>query len=170
MASMPRKLKNMNLFVDGVAFLGQVAKVTLPPLTRKTEDYRGGGMDAPVKTDMGMEGLVIEWGGGGWMPEILAKFGDPQIGGTQLRWMGAVQRDDTGQVDAVEVVTRGRFNEIGRGESAPGEDTEQTHKTDLVFYAEYWNGREVYYFDILNMIARVNGVDRLAKQRKAIGA
>jgi P2 family phage contractile tail tube protein len=170
MAALPRKLKNMNLFVDGSSFLGQVATVTLPAMTRKTEDYRAGGMNAPVKTDLGMEGMALEWGGGGFMPEILAKFGDPKIGGAQLRWMGAVQRDDTGAVDSVEVVTRGRFNEIGRGESKVGEDTEQTHKTDLVFYAEYWNGVEIFYIDILNMIERVRGVDRLAEQREAIGA
>lgn len=170
MSSLPRKLKNMNLSHDGVSFLGQIASVTLPPLTRKTEEYRGGGMNAPVQVDMGMEALELEWGGGGWMPEILAKFGDPNISGAMLRFAGALQRDDTGAVDAVEVVVRGRHNEIGRGESKPGEDTEMTVKTALTFYAEYWNGREVLYIDVLNMIERVNGVDRLAAQRAAIGA
>lgn len=170
MAALPRKLKNMNLFGNGQSFLGEVAKVTLPPLTRKTEDYRGGGMNGPVKTDMGMEGLALEWGGGGYMPQILLAFGNPKIGGEMLRFMGAVQRDDTGAVDSVEVVMRGRHNEIGRGEFAPGEDTEQTVKTDLTFYAEYLNGVELVYVDFLNMVERIGGVDRLAQQRAAIGA
>lgn len=170
MATLPRKLKNMNLFQDGASFLGQVATVTLPTLTRKTEEYRGGGMNAPVDVDMGMEKLALEWGGGGWIREVLLKFGDASIGGAMLRFAGATQRDDTGLVEAVEVVVRGRHNEIGRGESKPGEDTEMTVKTSLTFYAEYWNGIEVIYIDVLNMIERVGGVDRLAAQRAAIGA
>lgn len=170
MASLPRKLKNMNMFVDGQSFLGEVATVTLPTLTRKTEEFRGGGMNAPVDVDMGMEKLELEWGGGGWMPDIIGKMGNPKISGSLIRFMGAVQRDDTGQVSAVEVVTRGRFNEIGRGESKPGEDTEQTHKTGLTFYAEYWNGVELVYIDVLNMIERFGGFDRLSEQRAAIGA
>lgn len=170
MSALPRKLKNLNLFGNGQSFLGEVAKVTLPPLTRKTEEYRGGGMNAAVDVDMGMEKLELEWGGGGWMPEIIRGFGNPKIAGEQLRFMGAVQRDDTGAVDAVEVVMRGRHTEIGRGESAPGEDTEQTVKTSLVFYAEYWNGIELVYIDVLNTIERIGGVDRLAQQRAAIGA
>ena len=168
MASLPRKLKNMNLHLDGVSFLGQVATVTLPTLTRKTEEYRGGGMNAPVDIDMGMEKMELEWGGGGWMREILDRFGDPTVSGALLRFSGALQRDDTGTVDAVEVVARGRHTEIGRGESKPGEDTEMTVKTSLAFYAEYWNGQEVLYIDVLNLIERVNGIDRLAAQRAAI--
>lgn len=170
MSALPRKLKNMNLFGNGMSFLGEVATVTLPTLTRKTEEYRGGGMNAPVDVDMGMEKLELEWGGGGWMPQILLAFGNPKIGGEMLRFMGAVQRDDTGAVDSVEVVMRGRHNEIGRGESKPGEDTEQSVKTSLTFYEERWNGVELVYIDVLNMVERIGGVDRLAQQRAAIGA
>ena len=58
--SLPRKLKNMNLFNEGQSYLGEIKTVVLPKLTRKMEDYRGGGMNAPIKVDMGMgdDGLV----------------------------------------------------------------------------------------------------------------
>ena len=60
--SLPRKLKNMNLFNEGESYLGQIKTVVLPKLTRKMEDYRGGGLNAPLKIDMGMgdDGLVLE--------------------------------------------------------------------------------------------------------------
>ena len=50
--SLPRKLKNMNLFNEGESYLGEIKTVVLPKLTRKMEDYRGGGMNAPIKVDM----------------------------------------------------------------------------------------------------------------------
>lgn len=50
---MPRKLKGFNLFQDGKNFRGQVKEVQLPKLTRKMEDYQGGGMGGPIQIDYG---------------------------------------------------------------------------------------------------------------------
>ena len=52
--ALPRKLKNINLFNDGNSYLGVAKSVTLPPLARKMEGYRGGGMNGTVKADLGM--------------------------------------------------------------------------------------------------------------------
>ena len=41
-------LKNMNLFVNGKGYAGVIDEITLPKLTVKTEEYRGGGMDMPI--------------------------------------------------------------------------------------------------------------------------
>lgn len=38
-----RKLKYLNMFNDGLSYMGVVESVTLPKLTRKLEKYRGGG-------------------------------------------------------------------------------------------------------------------------------
>jgi P2 family phage contractile tail tube protein len=45
---LPRKIKNFATFVDGTNFVGEMPEVSLPKLARKTEDYRSGGMNAPV--------------------------------------------------------------------------------------------------------------------------
>ena len=45
--ALPRKLKNLNLFNEGNSYVGVVKSVTLPPLARKMEAYRGGGMNGP---------------------------------------------------------------------------------------------------------------------------
>lgn len=42
--ALPRKLKYLNMFNDGLSYMGVVESVTLPKLTRKLEKYRGGGM------------------------------------------------------------------------------------------------------------------------------
>lgn len=167
--SLPRKLKNLNLFGDGESFLGQVASVKLPVLTRAMEEYRGGGMNGPVKIDMGQNSLELESKFGGMMRSILRQYGVTRHDGVQLRFAGSYQRDDTGAVDAVEVVVRGRHEEIDMGDAKPGDDTEFTVKTACSYYKLSINGVTEIEIDLVNMIEVVGGVDRLADQRRSIG-
>lgn len=169
--ALPRKLKNMNLFNDGNSYLGVSRAVTLPPLARKMESYRGGGMNGPVKVDLGMsdDGIQLEWTLGGFDLTVLRQFGITTADGVLLRWAGAYQRDDTGEVDAVEIVVRGRHEEINQGDAEAGEDTEVSIVTTCSYYKQIVNGNVELEIDLLNMVEIVNGVDRLAAQRAAIG-
>ncbi|MEW5251200.1 phage major tail tube protein [Microbulbifer discodermiae] len=167
--ALPRKLKNLNLFNDGNSYLGQVNSVTLPTLTRSMEDYRGGGMSGPVKIDHGQEALELSATYGGLMREVLEQYGITSHDGVQLRFAGAYQRDDTGAVDAVEVVIRGRHSEIEFGDAQAGEDTEFSVTTACSYYKLSINGSTVIEIDLLNLVENVNGTDRLAQQRRAIG-
>ena len=168
--AMPRKLKNMNLFNDGESYLGQATEVKLPTLTRAMEEYRGGGMSGPVDVDFGNEKIELEWKCGGLMRSTLRQYGVTRHDGVQLRFAGAYQRDDTGGVDAVEVVVRGRHSEIDPGTAKVGEDTEFSVKTSCSYYKLTINGVTDIEIDFVNMIEIVGGVDRLAEQRRAIGA
>ena len=51
--ALPRKHKDLMLFNEGGAYRGEIASVTLPKLGRKFDDWKGGGMDAAVKIDLG---------------------------------------------------------------------------------------------------------------------
>lgn len=166
---LPRVLKNMLLFNEGDSFVGEVKTVTLPTLTRKMEDYRGGGMSAPVKLDMGMEGLELKSVFGGMVRAILAQWGITNIAGVYLRFAGALQRDDTGEVDTVEIVVRGRHSEIEMGDQEVGELGDFTVTSALAYYKLTWNGSTLIEIDPINMIEIVDGVDRLAEQRAALG-
>jgi P2 family phage contractile tail tube protein len=168
--ALPRKLKNLNLFNDGETYIGQVTTVTLPTLTRSMEDYRGGGMSGPVKIDNGQEAIDLEWTCGGLMRSALRQYGITRHDGVQLRFAGAYQRDDTGAVDAVEVVIRGRHSEIELGDATAGEDTEFSATTACSYYKLSINGVTEIEIDLVNMVEMVGGVDRLAAQRRAIGA
>lgn len=169
--AMPSKLKNMNLFNDGNSYLGVSKAVTLPKLSRKMEAYRGGGMNGPVKVDMGMgdDGIVLEWTLGGMDMTAVRQYAIAEIGGVGMRFAGAYQRDDDGTVDAVEIVVRGRHEEIDMGEAKPSEDTEHKIKTNCSYYKLTVNGRVEAEIDVLNFIEIVNGVDRLAEHKRAIG-
>jgi uncharacterized protein len=167
--ALPRKLKNFNLFNDGNNYLGLIGELTLPKLSRKMEEWRGGGMDTGVEADMGGELLTLEWTAGGIEPTALAQYGVTSVTGCMLRFAGAYQRDDTGDVDAVEVVVRGRHKEIDFGNAKPGEATQHKFTTSCAYYRLTVNGRDLIEIDALNMIFIVDGVDRLAEQRRALG-
>jgi uncharacterized protein len=169
--AMPRKLKNLNLFNDANSYLGVVKTVTLPPLGRKMEGYRGGGMNGPVKADLGFsdDGIQFEWKTGGLDLIALKQFGAVNASGVALRFSGSFQQDDTAEISAVELVMRGRHETIEMGEAQPGEDTEHSITTTCTYYKLIVDNEEIIEIDLLNFIENVNGVDMLEKQRQALG-
>ncbi|EHS4749808.1 phage major tail tube protein, partial [Salmonella enterica] len=124
--ALPRKLKYLNMFNDGLSYMGVVESVTLPKLTRKLENYRGGGMNGAAAIDLGLDddALTVEWSVGG-LPDVAlwAQYAAPGADAVPLRFAGSYQRDDTGEIVAVEVVMRGRHKEIDGGENKQGENT-----------------------------------------------
>lgn len=167
--ALPKKLKFFNVFGDGVSWLGQAIEVKLPVLSRKMEEYRAGGMNGPVDLDFGLEKLEMESKYGGLMRDILRQFGVVTHNGVMLRIAGSYQQEDTGEVDAVEVVVRGRHKEIDMGTAKAGDDTEFTVKSSLSYYKLVINGVTEIEIDLVGMKEIVNGVDRLAEHRTAIG-
>ena len=165
----PSKLKQTMMFNDGEAFIGETVSITPPKLVRKFEDYRAGGMSRAVKVDMGGEALEMEATYGGPMRQILRQHGMLNISGVQQRFVGSFQNDDTGAVDVVEIVTRGRHEEIDMGEWKPGEDTEFKVKSQLSYFKLTWNGVVEVEIDVLGMIEIVGGVDLMADHRAAMG-
>ena len=169
--AMPRKLKNLMLFNDANIYRGVVKSVTLPALGRKMEKFRGAGMNGPVSADLGFsdDGIQLEWKTGGLDLVSLKQFGMVNASGVAMRFAGAYEQDDTGEVSAVEIVVRGRHETIEMGEAKPGEDTEHSMKTTCTYYKLTVDNEEIIEIDLLNFIEKVGGVDMLEKQRSAIG-
>lgn len=167
--ALPRKLKNFIVFNDGNNYMGLIESVTLPKLSRKMEDWRGGGMDGAVKIDLGQESIQFAWTPGGLILSALRQYGAIGVADNLIRFTGAYQQDDSGNVDAVEVVIRGRHSEVDMGEAKSGENTQQKLATEVAYYKLTVNNRVEIEIDLLNFIFIVDGVDRLAQQRQALG-
>lgn len=166
---MPRKLKNFNLFQNGVSFMGMVPEVTLPKLSRKMEEYRAAGMSGPVSVDFGNEAVSIEWTAGGLMVEALKQYGARSHGAVQLRFAGAYQEDDEGTVTAVEVVVRGRYKEIDLGAAKVADDTTHKYTMACSYYKLMVDGAAAIELDFMSGIETIGGTDTTAAIRKAIG-
>ena len=169
--ALPKKLKMMNLFNEGNSYLGQTGEVTLPKLGRKFEDWRGGGMNGNIKWDNGLSDDMIEfaWKLGGIDPLVISQFGAATVGAIGLRFAGSYQRDDTGETTALEMVVRGRHEEIDFGNAKAGDDTELSIKTIWSYLKITIDGKVYIEIDIPGVKEVVNGVDRLAQHRKNIG-
>ena len=166
--ALPRKLKGLNLFNDSNSYQGVVSAVTLPKLSRKLDSYRGGGMNGAAFIDNGLEddALDMEWTIGGIDELVLTQWGAAAV---PLRFTGSYQRDDTNEEIAVEIEVRGRHQAFDFGESKQGEDTETKITTKNTYFRLSWNGKELIEIDTVNMIEKVNGVDRLEQRRKNLG-
>lgn len=169
--AIPRKLKMMNLFNEGNSYMGQVAEVTLPKLSQKFENWRGGGMMGNVKIDMGHNDDMNElsWKLGGLDLQVLKQFGASKIDAYGLRFAGSYLRDDTRESSSVEIVVRGRHEEIDMGSAKPGDATEHSIKTIWTYYKLTVDGNVIVEIDIPNCIFIVDGVDLYAEHRKNIG-
>ncbi len=169
--ALPRKLKHLNLFNDGNNWQGIVESLTLPKFTRKFEKYRGGGMAGSVDVDMGLDdgALDTEFSIGGMESLLFKQMGKAKADAIQLRFTGSIQRDDTGEVQAVELIVRGRHKEIDSGELKTGESN-TTKVSSVNSYAKLTiNGEVLYEADLINMVEIVDGVDLMEEHRTAIG-
>lgn len=157
---LPRKLKNLNAFVDGESYLGVISSFEEPGLTLATEEYRGGGMVGAVDIDLGLEKMEAKLMMGGHEARLIRKFGTTRIDGVRLRLVGALQADDGTSPQAVECYIGGRFTEIGMGTAKPGDDTEHEYTVGLSYYRRVVDGRVEVEVDMIAGVYIVDGIDR----------
>lgn len=169
--ALPRKVKYLNLFNAGNNWMGIVESITLPKLTQKFEKYRGGGMPGAVDISLGLDdgALDTEFTIGGTEALLFKQMGEVRADGVMLRFAESIQRDDTGEVLALELVVRGRHKELDSGEHKQG-GSSTTKVSSTNSYAKLtMNGEVLYEVDLINMVWIVDGKDLLEAHRAAIG-
>lgn len=161
-------LRNVNLFVDGRGYAGTVDQVTLPTLTVAMEEHRAGGMDAPAEIDMGLERLECSWQTSAIDIELLRRWGLAPGARIPVTFRGALESED-GAVTAVEARMRGSVKGINWGDWTPGQKAPLSCMMAVRSYRYTQGGEVVHDIDVDRMTRIINGVDRLAEQRAALG-
>lgn len=158
-------LRNVAAFVDGRNYAGQCSQVTLPELTIKTEEFRPGGLDAPIEMDMGMEAMRATLQFLTVPAEVLKLFGKRDVA---LTLRGALTSFD-GTVKGATAELRGRFIGHNPGDWQAGSQTSLT----LTFAAHYYKltieGEEIHEIDVERQVRIINGEDQLADIRAKLG-
>lgn len=161
-------LKNMTVSVDGRGYAGNVDEYTPPQLNLSTEDYRAGGMDAPVTLDMGMEALETSFVLSAYDADVLRQFGIAEGEKVPFVGRGALESYD-GTVTAVRHTMRGKITGIDRGTWSPGTRATMTITIRLDYYREEHDGSTIHEIDIENMTRVINGTDYMSAIRTALG-
>lgn len=97
--AIPHKLRLFSCFVNGDNYLGKVTSFTRPKLSRKVEDYQGGGMLGAVGVDLGLEAGALDSTivFGGVIKALFLEYG-AEIDGTRLRFAGEYFTDGESQL------------------------------------------------------------------------
>lgn len=165
---LPRVLKNFSVTVDGRGYIGRAETVKLPELGVKTEEYRAGGMDAPVELDMGMNKLETTITFAEYDPELIKLFGLFSAD-TPLVLRGAIQRQGEEAI-SVSIRLQGGVKQINRDDWKAGEKGSMQIAVSCNRYQEKQADRTLVDIDVLNFKRIIGGKDQLASMRKAIGA
>lgn len=164
---MPKILKNFNLFVDGRGYAGRAEEVSPPKLTIKTEEFRAGGMDVPAVIDMGMEKLEASFNLVEYDPEILKQFGLVSGNAVQLTLRGALVDDTT--TTPMVISLRGMFTEMDMGKFKAGDKATMQCSVACRYYSLEIDGQTLVEIDVDNMVRSIDGEDKLADIRSALG-
>lgn len=159
--------KNLNLFVDGRGFAGQIEDFNPPKLALKTEEFRGGGMDSSIDIKMGIEKLEASFNLIAYDAGVLALWGVANGNSVQFTAREALESHD-GTVTAVAHKMQGRIHTADPGTSKPGDMAKLQITLALTYYKLEHGGVVLQEIDVPNMIHKVNGVDVLAAQRAAL--
>lgn len=162
-------IRNINLFVDGRGYAGQIEEITLPKLTPTLQEYKAGGMSAPIDIPMGShEKMEADFTLKSFDPEILKLFKVNFGSDVPFTARGAVQTD-TGETIAVVVSMQGIVKEFDMGTWKAADEVKLKVSMSLRYYKLEYNGEVLIESDPVNMRLIINGEDQLAQTRAALG-
>jgi hypothetical protein len=161
-------LRKFVVYVDGYGKIGDCDGATLPKLTLKMDEFRGGGMDIPVEVDLGMERLEFQFTMTSIDDQVIDKFG--LFPGQQKAFTvrGSLASHD-GTSMAVVGQMRGTLKSVDMGDFRAGEKVSVTFMVALDYYKLTRGDRVLIEIDIENVRRIVGGVDQLEKDRIALG-
>ena len=165
MAQLPRILKNLNLFADGIGTAGFIEEMTVPTLALQMEEHRAGAMDVPAEIDMGMDKLEASFQLSDPNETVIRCLGRP---GVLYVARSAHQRDGEDAQPMIVNMT-GTLKSFDPGTFSVGQKAGHTFTVTLLYYKLAVNGIDLVEIDVLNMVRKIGGVDQIASIRTAIG-
>ena len=166
---LPRTLKNFNVFVDTHSWAGVAESVTIPKITKKTEDFRGAGMIGDVALSMGYEKLEGEVVYAGFDVKQYRQLGVCGTSDLPVRFVGMYERQDNCTSQIVEIYTRGQAIELDPGDSKNGEKTEIKMSYNYTYYRMEVDGVVEVELDFINGVERFGETDVAKNIKELLG-
>ena len=166
---LPRTLRNFNVFVDTHSWAGVAESVTIPKITKKTEDFRGAGMIGDVALSMGYEKLEGEVVYAGFDIKQYRQLGVCGTSDLPVRFVGMYERQDNCTSQIVEIYTRGQAIELDPGDSKNGEKTEIKMSYNYTYYRMEVDGVVEVELDFINGTERFGETDVAKSIKELLG-
>lgn len=161
-------LRKFAVYADGHGKLGEGENCKLPTLEVTTEDFRGGGMDAPARVDLGMSPLVLEFKLSSFDPQVYALFGQYPGREKQFTIRGSLAHQD-GNPFAAIAGCRGNLHKVEPDNFAPNAKVLHTFTVNLTYYKLTIGDKPIHEIDIINGRRIIGGVDQLKDDQIALG-
>lgn len=161
-------LRKFVVFVDGFGKLGDCESATLPQLTLRMEEFRGGGMDTPVEVDLGTEKLEFGFTMTSIDEQVIEKFG--LFPGQQKAFtLRGSLASHSGETSNVVVHMRGTLKSVNIAQMTAGTKVTTEFMVALDYYKLSKGDRVMIELDIENVKRIVGGVDQLEDDRINLG-
>lgn len=168
MAILPRILRNFDIDVDGVGYAGRIREFTPPPITIKTEDFQGGGMDGTAKIDVGQDPMDASMVFAEIDPAIIGQGSLIRGPATSYVLRGALKREGY-RAQPIRMTMRGAWTGIDWGTMSAGAINNLTVNFHCRYFKLEINRIRYHEIDVEKMIRVINGVDELEDIRDAMG-
>jgi P2 family phage contractile tail tube protein len=167
--NLPSVLVDINVFFLDESWAGVVNAIELPDIEYKTEEQIGSGTGGeltrmlPILKSMKVKQTVSNFN-----PKLSALVGNPAGRDEPLIYRGAVDSDSV--IQEYKVTIQADWFKRSRGkQEVGGVEVKSEMEGSVVVYTEELDGEEHLHIDIPGKICRVDGVDRWADIRKALG-
>lgn len=167
--SLPERITNFNMYIEGLGFAGLAEEITLPVLELETDEYRAAGMLAAADLETGLKLLKMEITLGEFTPAVLKQFGNRDPSGINARFLGAAPSGDGSAVAAIEISVRGRFKKLDQGTIKPKDGTKMKVEMPLTYYRYSRNGEVIHDIDVISGKWIRDGIDISSAINKALG-
>lgn len=136
-------LKDVSLLAAGDNRIGQVSEITIPVMSKTTEEFRNAGMIKPRMVTMGYEATSCSFKETAFDPDMLQLFG---IGrDDKLIALGYMESED-GTEHAVRFEMRADVTEVNAGSWATAQKAETTYEVTVHEGALFIDDVEIYAF------------------------
>ncbi|GIO09670.1 phage major tail tube protein [Brevibacillus reuszeri] len=170
--TVPERLTNFRIYLDGSNDLKGVADLQLPSFEPMTDTVKGAGIggeyEAPTIGHFQSMKLTINW-----RSVTREMFSLLRQKGQRLDCRGAFQDYDAGKATrvtrSVRVVVQGPTTKVDPGKYEVGSSSDGSAEIEVMYLKIEIEGRTVVELDKLNFVFMVDGEDQFADVRKALG-
>jgi len=155
--------------INGFGYAGSGESCKLPPLSKKTEKFRGGGMLMERTIALGYNGMEMEVDLAEFDPNALSQ-GGLYLGNRTLTssLRGYMDGDNNAQHTAI-IQTTGEVTDLAAGTWKPGTLAKLKAKLALSAITLQIDGNTIWNIDAQNGVYQVGGTDQYAAVKAALG-